>query len=184
MHLTGWPSSEFEIRQDNDGGARLIGRFPYAIEAELAPGRREVFAPGALEARGDALLLSQHDMGRPLAGVGPGTLVFRSAPDALEIEARIAPEIAATGHGRDALALVRAGLAAGLSPGFRLRPGGERIERRGDAILRTIVAAELIEISIVTRAAYPAATVEARRWRPDDAPLIWTIDCHPSVRWR
>jgi HK97 family phage prohead protease len=178
--LTGAASGALELRAEDDGGARVVGRFPYGSEVELAPGRREVFAPGALEPRGDAMLLAQHDFARPLASLGAGTLELRAEPDALTLEARITPEVAGTSHGRDALALIRAGLAVGLSPGFRVPPGGERIERRGDAVLRTVMRAELAELSIVTRPAFSAATVEARCWQPSPPPRA----LHASARWR
>ena len=54
----------------------------------------------------------------------------------------------------------------GLSPGFRVAPDGERIERRGKDVLRTITAADLFEVSAVTRPAYPEAQIEARNWSP------------------
>ncbi|MFC3118191.1 HK97 family phage prohead protease [Jhaorihella thermophila] len=52
----------------------------------------------------------------------------------------------------------------GLSPGFRILPDGERIERRGGGFLRTVTRAALFEISAVTRPAYPQAQIEARCW--------------------
>jgi HK97 family phage prohead protease len=178
--LTGAMSGALELRAETDGGARITGRFPYGAEAELAPGRREVFAPGSLEPRADAVLLAHHDFARPLASVQAGTLTLRSEAEALILDARIAPEVARTSHGADALALIRAGLAVGLSPGFRVAPGGETVERRGDALLRTVRRAALGEMSIVTRPAFAEAGVEARCWQPPGAarPL------HSSSRWR
>jgi hypothetical protein len=89
------------------------------------------------------------------------------------------PAIAETSHGRDALAMIAAGLAVGISPGFRIPPkravpDAEEIEEEDDdpdngehrAIIRTIKAALLYELSIVTRAAYSEAQVEARNWCP------------------
>ena len=64
----------------------------------------------------------------------------------------------------DFLAAHEAGLVRGLSPGFRVKPGGEGIEARGGAILRTVRAADLFEISAVTVPAYPLAQIEARAW--------------------
>jgi len=75
-------------------------------------------------------------------------------------------------------------LIRGLSPGFRVSPGGERIERRGNGVLRRIERAELYELSAVTRAAYPAAQIEARAW--DAGPTTCrTNGLHRSLnRWR
>lgn len=165
-----------EIREGG-GAIRLAGAFPYGRAAELVPpgregrGRREVFAPRAFAARIDAgeevHLLAGHDYDRPLASRGAGTLTLRDAEAALEFEARIAPELAAAGYVRDLLAALRAGLVRGLSPGFRVPddPAAEIVTDQGDALLRTVRAADLFELSIVTRPAYPSAQVEARSWR-------------------
>lgn len=176
--LTGAAIGGLEVRAD-DGGVRITGRFPYGVPADLAPGRSEVFAPGSLEPRSEGtFLLAHHDWAHPLASTAGGTLELRSEPDALSFEARLDPEVAGTSHGRDALALIRSGLAVGLSPGFRVMAGGERIERRSDGLLRTITRAELHEVSIVTRPAYQAM-VEARAWDAPGRPVL-----HHSLRWR
>ena len=87
---------------------------------------------------------------KPLASRGAGTLEIRDTPEALEIEATLSD---GTSWARDFLEAHRAGLIRGLSPGFRVSAGGERIERRGDGVLRRIERAELFEISTVTRPA-------------------------------
>lgn len=161
--LTAVANGALEVRAADDGGATLVGRFPYGVEAELAPGRREVFAPASLKALATVHLLAQHRFHAPLAITGR-SLDLRNGPEALEFEARISPAIAETSHGRDTLAMVRDGLAVGISPGFVVEPGGERVERAQGGILRTITSASLREISVVTRPAYNAAAVEARAW--------------------
>lgn len=166
--LYGGAGGALEIRTGSDGSRIIAGRFGYGAETELAPGRRERFEARAFAARiaaGDDIhLLAQHDFAKPLASRAAGTLDVEDSDDGVTFEARVAPGIAATSHGRDALAMIDAGLAAGLSPGFRVPDGGERVTRSGGAVLRSIRAADLHELSIVTRAAYPAATVEARNW--------------------
>jgi uncharacterized protein len=57
--------------------------------------------------------------------------------DTLIFAATITPEVAVTTHGRDAPSLLGAGLAIGLSPGFRIPPKravaeAERIEEEPD----------------------------------------------------
>lgn len=176
--LFGGAIGGLELRQDGDGSARLVGRFPYGTPTTLVPAgqmggaRKEVissraFAPRLTEAGADIHLLVGHDFDRPLASRSAGTLTLSDGDQALEIEARITPAIAGTSHGRDALALVSEGLAMGLSPGFRLSDGqgAEHIGQESDgAILRTVMRADLFEISIVTRPAYPTAQIEARSW--------------------
>lgn len=137
----------------------------------------------------------------PLASKATGTLSLRDTATAVLIEATITRAIAETTHGRDALALLAAGLAVGISPGFRIPPRravpeAEEIEEEPDdgtldpqgqprrgAIIRRIKAALLYELSIVTRPAYPDAQIEARRWtgKPENhhAGLHRTLQ-----RWR
>ncbi|MFO1139154.1 MAG: HK97 family phage prohead protease [Paracoccus sp. (in: a-proteobacteria)] len=154
-----WGASLGALELRSDGGAtRLRATFPYALETELAPGRREVIAPRAfadrIEAGEDIHLLAGHDWGKPLASRAAGNLTLRDGDAALVIEAEID---GGTSWARDFLAAHASGLIRGLSPGFRVAGDGERIERRGAGVLRTITRADLFEISAVTRPAYPAA---------------------------
>lgn len=155
-----------EVRAENDGTQVIAGRFPYGAETQLSEGRHEVFAPGSLEASGNVHLLSQHRMEAPLASTGSTSLTLRSTDSELQFEAKIPEAVTQTSHGRDALALIRSGLAVGVSPGFRVTKGGERVERRNGGLLRTVTRAVLHELSIVTMPAYSQAQVEARSWQP------------------
>jgi uncharacterized protein len=109
---------------------------------------------------------------------------------------RITRAIAETTHGRDALALIGAGLAVGISPGFRIPPAravpkAEEIEDEPDrpdegmhrAIIRRVLAALLYELSVVTRPAYPEAQVEARNWNPEAQARVILPSSHLN-RWR
>jgi uncharacterized protein len=172
-----------EVRAERDGSHRVSGRFPYGQIAELGPRRREVFAGGAFRRRviaGEEIhLLVAHDFARPIASTRAGSLTLKDGDDVLSFEARIDPEIAETTHGRDALAMIRGRLATGVSPGFIVTPDGEEVVADGDGLRRTVRAADLHELSIVTRPAYPAAQVEARCWRPTSGRR------RPQVlRWR
>ena len=171
-----------ELRAESDGGFRLSGAFPYGTEAELVPGRFELFEAkafaGRVEAGGDVHLLSGHEFNRPLASRQAGSLDIRDTPEALFIEARIE---GGTSWASDFLAAHRAGLIRGLSPGFRVPDGGEVIERRGNGLLRRITRAELFEVSVVTRPAFEAAQVEARAWQPEGGV---PPRCHHLSRWR
>ncbi len=95
----------------------------------------------------------------PLGPRAPLTISDTDA--ALVLEARIE---GGTSWAQDFLAAHRAGLVRGLSPGFRVQSGGERIEQRGAGLLRTITRAALFELSAVTVPAYPEAQIEARSW--------------------
>ncbi|MDM7255201.1 MAG: HK97 family phage prohead protease [Paracoccus sp. (in: a-proteobacteria)] len=165
--LWGAASGALELRATESGGVRLSGRFPYATETELAPGRAERIEARAfaarIEAGGDIHLLAGHDYAKPLASRHAGTLEIRDTDTALEFEADLS---GGTSWARDFIEAHRAGLIRGLSPGFRVPAGGERIERRGDGLVRSITRAELFELSAVTRPAYPQAQIEARCWHP------------------
>ncbi|MCB1343131.1 MAG: HK97 family phage prohead protease [Pseudooceanicola sp.] len=179
--LHGGFNGTLELRSEG-GATRLRGRFPYGTATTLASGRQEQFAARAFAARidngADIYLLSGHDFDKPLASRAAGSLDFRDDDDALTFEARID---AGTSWAADFLAAHKAGLIRGLSPGFNVPPGGERVERRGDGILRTVTSADLFEISAVTRPAYPEAQVEARSWEThqDRQPYRG-----PALRWR
>lgn len=187
------------VRAEGDGSRVISGRFPYSVTATLSDGgrnggrpRKERFAPRAFEYRinqpdEDVHLLVGHDYSRPLASRLTGSLELTDADDALSFEARISAEVAETSHGRDALALIGSGLAVGLSPGFRIPPeravkDAESVEEEdpaeGQALIRTVKAALLYELSVVTRPAYKESQVEARSWHLSAAkakrrPLIW-----------
>jgi len=161
-----WGAHQGSLELRSEGGAtRLTARFPYGRETEIAPGRFERIAPRAFAARvasgEDIHLLAGHSYDRPLASRAAGTLRLTDGDAALTIEATID---AGTSWARDFLAAHAAGLVKGLSPGFRVPRGGERIEQRSAGIMRTVTAADLFEVSAVTRPAYPDAQIEARSW--------------------
>lgn len=182
--LWGGNLGTLEIRAEG-GATHLSAVFPYGAETELAPGRREVFAPHAFRARieaGDEIhLLAQHDYSKPLASTAAGNLSLRSTDAALEIRATVD---GSTSWAADFLSAHRAGLIRGLSPGFRVPNGGDRVERRGADLLRTVARAELFEVSAVTVPAYPAAQIEARGWETHQDRLPFRGAVNPLNRWR
>jgi len=205
MQFGTFDPAELEIRKRRDGSRRLRGRFPYGKKAVLSDGGRnggkpqkEQFAPGAFSYRlnlpgEDIHLLSGHDYNKPLASRATDTLKLRDTAEALLFEADITPQVADTSHGADAIALIEAGLSVGISPGFRIPPPravppdqAEKItteaydpsRRMFGATIRTILAALLYELSVVTRPAYQEATIEpvrgdppAETYQPDREPI-------------
>ncbi|WP_010140296.1 HK97 family phage prohead protease [Oceanicola sp. S124] len=191
--LWGASSGGLELRTEG-GETRLRATFPYgratvlAEAGRLGRARQEVFAPRAfshrIEAGEDVHFLSGHDFNKPLASRSAGTLTLMETDEALTMEARISPDMAQVSYVRDFLTAHAAGLIRGLSPGFKVRQGGERVEERGDAILRTVRAADLVEISAVTRPAYPDAQIEARNWQPLGDVAERVTAWHHASRWR
>ena len=179
--LWGGSSGGLEVRQEG-GAVRVAGRFPYDTRTELAPGYFETIARGAFASRvnagRDVLFLSGHDFEKPLASRGAGNLEVRQDNDALTFTATVE---AKTTWARDFLAAHDAGLIRGLSPGFRVSKGGERVTRDGNVMQRIIMIADLIEVSAVTRGAYPSAQIQARCWQ---AATFSAFNGSPNMRWR
>ena len=123
-------------------------------------------------------LLVGHEYGRPLASRAAGSLTVAETGDALVFEATLPAPEARTTWMRDALLAVDQGLMAGLSPGFTVPPasvvpGAERLDPEPGnpgVTIRTISAAVLHELSLVTRAAYRTSAVGIRSAEPAIAP--------------
>lgn len=188
----GHDSGALELRKRASGALALRGRFPYNKAAVLTDGgrtgrpRKEVIASRAFGYRinrpdEDIHLLVGHDYGQPLASRGAGTLDIRDGDEAVTLEATITDEMQQVSWVKDLLAAMSAGLIVGLSPGFRIPPeravkDAEKVEEEdpalGTAIIRTIFAALLYEISLVTRPAYPDTQIEARNWKPTEGGVL------------
>ena len=191
--LWGAHVGSLELRTEG-GETRLRATFPYGRETVLAERvgmgreRREMIAARGfsdrIERGEDVHFLSGHDFNKPLASRLAGTLTLTESDEALSVEATISAEMGQVSYVRDFLSAHAAGLVRGLSPGFRVRPGGETVEERGNAILRTINAADLIEISAVTKPAYPQAQIEARNWQPIDEVAKRLTRRPAAIRWR
>lgn len=193
-----------EVRKTGGGSVRLRGSFPYGSLATLSDGgrnggrpRKEQFAPRAFAYNVeredvDIMFLSGHRFDKPLASRKAGTLDLRDTDEALLMEATITPEIQETTWARDFLAAFGAGLVLGLSPGFRIPPqktvpNAETVEEedpaQGNALIRTISAALLWELSAVTKPAYDDAQISARNWKPEQ--LAGAPDLARALnRWR
>ena len=169
--LWGGHNGGLEVRTLTGGETRLSGSFPYAVATVLSDGReqrREVFEArafgGSLTSGGDVHLLVHHDFDRPLASRAAGSLTIEDSDEALTFEATLAPEMRSVGYVRDFLGTLAAGLVGGISPGFRVRQGGDRVMRDGAGLMRSVRSADLFEISAVTKPAYTNAQIEARSW--------------------
>jgi HK97 family phage prohead protease len=189
--LWGAHTGSLELRTEG-GETRLRATFPYGRAAVLSDGgrtgrqRQEVIAARAfadrIDAGEDIHFLAGHDFNKPLASRAAGTLTLTETDDALTVDATISADMAGVSYVRDFLSAHAAGLVRGLSPGFRIRPGGETVEERDGAILRTVRAADLVEVSAVTRPAYPAAQIEARNWAY--LPVVRRANLYHANRWR
>lgn len=190
-----------ELRAARDGSRRLSGRFPYNSRAVLSDGgrtgrpRKEAFAPHAFAYRinrpdEEMHLLIGHDYNRPLASCEAGTFFVSDKPNAVLFEAIITAELQQASYVKDFFAGFAAGLILGVSPGFRIPPErvvpmaeqtNEEDPAEGIALIRTIFAALLFELSLVTIPAYKETKVEERSGAilPEAAGLHRTLN-----RWR
>lgn len=187
-----------ELRDAGDGSRRLTGRFPYNSRAVIHSGgngqrpRKEQFAPKAFDfavndPERDIHLLSGHSFDKPVASKKAQTLLLNDTPDALMFEAIITQEIQGSSWWQDFIAAFASGLIGGISPGFRVAPR-ERVKvpemtedenpAEGNALIRTIFAAILFELSLVTRPAYPGTEIDLRQL---DSGLIVP---NRNYRWR
>ncbi|MCF7746996.1 hypothetical protein GLP43_05370 [Sulfitobacter sp. M39] len=192
--LWGGHEGGLEVRKRATGALALHGRFPYGVPAVLSDGgrtgrpRKEIIAPRAFSYRvdrpqEDIHFLIGHSYDRPLASRGAGTLDLTDSDEALSFVATITLEMQEVSWVRDFLAALAAGLIMGLSPGFRIPPeravkDAETVEDEGhnpangthNALIRTVNAALLYELSAVTRPAYSEAQIESRSWAPNAPP--------------
>lgn len=177
-------SAGLELRAAGDGTRRLSGSFPYLSLAVIDSGgngrrpKKEQFAEGAFSwglqqppSERDVHLLIGHSFDKPLASRKAGTLNFSDTKSALNFEAILTPEIQRTSWAQDFLASFQAGLVGGISPGFRVAPKEvvplpeeitDEDESLGEALIRTIFAAILFELSLVTRPAYHDTDLDLR----------------------
>lgn len=191
-----------ELRAAGDGTRRLKGSFPYRKRAVLDAGgngrrpKKEEFAPKAFsfavdDADRDIHLLIGHSFDRPLASRKAGTLLLQDTDAALGFEAILTPDIQRTSWAQDFMAAFAAGLIGGISPGFRVAPPEavskpeettEEDPAEGNALIRTIFAAVLFELSMVTRPAYQETAADLRHFAFDPVPRNGLV--HPLGRWR
>lgn len=178
-----------ELRAAGDGTRRLRGSFPYKKRAVMDAGgngrrpKKEEFAPRAFsyaveDADRDVHLLIGHSFDKPLASRKAGTLLLSDTSAALNFEAILTPEILRSTWAQDFIAAFEAGLIGGISPGFRVAPPEvvakpeettEENAAEGHALIRTIFAAILFELSMVTRPAYHDTEADLRSFNPAPA---------------
>jgi len=140
----------------SDGGLIRGLAIPFGSLSEDLGGFRELFEPSAvdrtLQEQIDVRAFTDHAMTtRTILGrVKAGTLRLLKRADGLQVEID-APD---TTIGRDTLTSVKRGDVTGMSISFYVMPGGERFERRGDAMTRIVSDARIVEVSLVPFPAY------------------------------
>ena len=164
MDFINWPC-RLELRQNNER-RELRGEFRYSETATMTLRgrvRKERFAPNAFKAsiadiNSPIDILVGHSFDAPLASRKAGTLEIESNADAVVFYATFPETANSPSWVLDAEKAIDAGLMTGLSPGFVVPPGGDRL----DSETRTINEAILREFSLVTSPVYDDAAVELR----------------------
>ena len=154
----GWQMREFQ---------KLQQEMADVIEGAVDEARLEVLRQ-ELERR-NVHVLAGHSYDKPLGSLKSKAKIT-SSKEAVEFEVDLPPENDQPSYMRDVVRMVRAGLAGGVSPGFRVPPksavaDAETFEPEpgNPAVqVRVIRAAVLHELSIVTRPAYTETDVDVR----------------------
>lgn len=181
-----FPAEGLEVRQQG-GRPTIHGRFPYkslAVISDRGKVRKETIEPGAFkfaldDPDRDIHLLVGHDFGKPIASKATKSLTFQDGEEHLAFRAELAEGAERVSWVSDLLAMLAAGLIAGVSPGFRVPPsdvvpGAERLEpEKGNpgVFIRVLFALVLYELSLVTRPAYEASQAELRAMNHNAHPL-------------
>ena len=122
----------------------------------------ERIAPGAfadsLRENRDIRALWQHDPSYVLGRTTNGTLAV--SEDSTGLLTVITPPD--TQWSRDALESIRRGDVNQMSFGFRVPKDGDRWDKHGEMIVRTVLKAQLIEVSPVTFPAYAQTSISTR----------------------
>ena len=155
----GWQMREF---------AKVQKQLADVIEESVDRARIELLRQ-ELERR-NVHVLAGHSFDKPLGDMLRGGASVTSTREAVTFEVDLPPEGDQPSYMRDAVAMVRAGLAGGISPGFRVPPAtavrdAETMEPEpgNPAVqVRVINQAVLSELSIVTRPVYSETDVDVR----------------------
>lgn len=118
----------------------------------------ERIAPGAFSKalRGDILALYDHDMGRVLGRTKSKTLRLAEDNRGLKVEI----DVPDTSDGNDLWTLVGRGDVSGMS--FAFRATKQEWDDTGDLPKRTVIEAELYEVTATANPAYPDTSLAAR----------------------
>lgn len=154
-------TSKLEMRAAQAGEGRTAAGYAalFNVDTDIGGYWTEVIAPGAFAsslANRDVVALHSHDHGRVVGRKGAGTLSLREDSTGLAFENAL-PD---TGDGRDLTVQIERGDIAGMSFGFITRK--QEWDETIDPPRRTILEAELYEITYTAFPAYPETSVGLR----------------------
>ncbi len=133
----------------------------FGEEANIGGFFREVIARGAFTESlrtADVRAYFGHDSNRVLGRMSAGTLRLAEDDKGLAVEI----DLPDTTDGRDARTLIERGDITGMSFGFRVRPNGQEWDETGAIPVRTLLAVDLDEVSIVSDPAFEGTSIALR----------------------
>lgn len=170
-------STALGVEVRDDGGARTLSGYAVVYNSPTEIGWfNEVIAPGAFSDQlgNDIRALVDHDYGRVIGRTKSGTLRLSDDSKGLSVEI----DVPNTSDGNDIWELVGRRDISGMS--FAFLPTKETWDETVDPPLRTILKAEIFEVSCVACPAYPDTEIGRRsleEWRdanpattPEPAP--------------
>ena len=163
----GWQMREF---------SKLQKEMADVIKGAVDEARLEVLRQ-ELERR-NVHVLAGHSYDRPLGSLKSKAKII-STKEAVEFEVDLPPPGSQPSYMSDLVAMIRGGLAGGVSPGFRVPPASavrnaetfEPEPGNPGVQVRVINQAVLSELSIVTRPAYSETEIDVRAFDTAPAPV-------------
>jgi uncharacterized protein len=152
LRLRGYAVVFNQLSQDLGGWKERIA--PSAVDRTLKSG-----------ANVDALQDHMRTTSTILGSTDTGLLTLRKDQHGLSVDIR-PPD---TQNARDLVAVVKSGLAKGMSFAFRTMQDGTSWDQEGEDIVRTVTDMEFYEVSVVVNPAYPSTEVSARSMALDRA---------------
>ncbi len=164
IRIRSFDLEEIEVREDDGKPPKLVGHAAVfnKLSVDLG-GFREQIQPGAfaktLKDSSDIPALWNHNSDKPLARTGNGSLVLSEDSRGLRIE--MTPTEAS--WGKDAVIAIREKTVSEMS--FAFRAVVDEMENFSDTKkldIRTLKEVRLLDVSPVTRPAYPQTDISAR----------------------
>ena len=155
----GWQIEEFEKVQQE---------LAAAVDASLDQARIELLRQ-ELERR-NVHILAGHSYDKPLGDLKTGSARVTSSKEAVSFAVDLPADADMPSYMADTVRMIRANLAGGISPGFRVPPVGRVANAEAfepepgnpSVQVRVINQAVLHELSIVTRPAYSETDIDVR----------------------
>lgn len=170
-----FPAAELRLVQSDEGRVRIEGRaIVYDALSEDLGGFREKFVPGSVRLDPDLLALFDHDTSMVLGRVSAGTLEVEDGPHGVDMRAWPPDTIWA----KDMRISMERGDIRHMS--FRFWAKNEGWDVVGDELIRTVLEAEVSELSVVSMPAYTQTSAQVRarvaQLRDAASPLDSTTD--------